>query len=300
MAFAKLSGALLGFGTAPAAPRPALSLAEACAGPSPTAAAAADDELERLSRVLKSLKLTVFAEEYENLARQCAAEGLGHARFLLRLAEAEVAERQRRLAARLVKEAQFPAIKSLDSFDFAALPGLDRRRVLQLAGCDYVARAENVIAVGGSGTGKTHIALGLGLAACQKGLSVGFTTAAALVNELLEAQAERRLLRLQRRLAGYKLLIIDELGYVPLPTAGVELLFDVLSQRCERGSTMTTSDLPPAEWRWVFGSERLTGALVDRLTQRVHVLEMSGPSYRARAAKRQPYYIVAGSAAPRG
>ena len=142
-----------------------------------------------------------------------------------------------------------------------------------------------MIAVGNSGTGKTHIALGLGLAACQKGLSVGFVTAAALVHELIEARDEKRLLRLQRQLGGYKLLILDELGYVPLSTTGAELLFEVFSQRYE--PTIVTSNLPFDEWTGVFGSERLTGALLDRLTHHVHILEMNGDSYRLKQSKRR-------------
>ena len=129
--------------------------------------------------------------------------------------------------------------------------------------------------------------LGLGLAACQKGLSVGFNTASALVHELLEARDEKRLLRLQRQLAGYKLLIIDELGYVPLSQTGAELLFEVFSQRYERGSTIVTSNLPFDEWTSVFGSERLTGALLDRLTHHVHILEMNGDSYKLNQSKRR-------------
>ena len=150
-----------------------------------------------------------------------------------------------------------------------------------------VERRENIIAVGNSGTGKSHIALGLGLAACQKGLSVGFITASALVHELLEARDEKRLLRLQRQLARYKLLIIDELGYVPLSATGAELLFEVFSQRYERGSTLVTSNLPFDEWTSVFGSERLTGALLDRLTHHVHILEMNGDSFRLAHSKRR-------------
>jgi DNA replication protein DnaC len=188
---------------------------------------------------------------------------------------------------RRIKEARFPTVKSLDSFEFAAIPSLNKTLVLELARCEYLARRENVIAVGNSGTGKTHIALGLGLAACQKGSSVGFITAAALVHELIEARDEKRLLRLQRQLAGYKLLIIDELGYVPLSTTGGELLFEVFSQRYERSSTIVTSNLPFDEWTGVFGSERLTGALLDRLTHHVHILEMNGDSYRLKQSKRR-------------
>src|SRR4051812_35359827 len=181
---------------------------------------------------------------------------------------------------RLVKAAKFPTVKSLDSFDFKAIPSLNKMQVLELARCEWIERRENVIALGPSGTGKTHVALGLGLAACQKGLAVGFTTAAALVHELMEARDERRLLRLQKQLVSHKLLIIDELGFVPLSKTGAELLFELVSQRYERGATMITSNLPFDEWTETFGSERLTGALLDRLTHHVSILEMNGDSYR--------------------
>ena len=150
--------------------------------------------------------------------------------------------------------------------------------VMELARCEYIQHRENVIAVGNSGTGKTHVALGLGLAACQRGMSVGFTTAAALVHELMEARDERRLLNLQRPLSRLNLLIIDELGFVPLSRTGAELLFEVFSQRYERGSIMVTTNLP-------FDSERLTGALLDRLTHHVHILEMNGKSYRLKRSR---------------
>ena len=240
-----------------------------------------------LAHYLKALKLPTFLREYDKLARQCAAEGVDHIRYLLRLAELELIERERRMVERRIKEAKFPAVKSLDSFDFQALPSLNKPLVLELARSEYVARRENIIAVGNSGTGKTHIALGLGLAACQKGLSVGFVTAAALVHELIEARDEKRLLRLQRQLAMHKLLIIDELGYVPLSQTGAELLFEVFSQRYERGAMIVTSNLPFDKWTSVFGSERLTGALLDRLTHHVHILEMNGESYRLAHSKKR-------------
>ena len=240
-----------------------------------------------LAHHLKALKLPTFLREYDKLARQCAAEGVDHTRYLLRLSELELLDRERRLIERRIRAARFPAVKSLDSFDFAAIPALNKMLVLELARCEYIERRENVIALGPSGTGKTHVALGLGLSACQKGLSVGFTTAAALVHELLEARDERRLLRLQKQLAAYRLLIIDELGYVPLSPTGAELLFEVMSQRYERGSVLVTSNLPFDEWTSVFGSERLTGALLDRLTHHVHILEMNGESYRLKASRRR-------------
>jgi DNA replication protein DnaC len=240
-----------------------------------------------LAHHLKALKLPTFLREYDKLAQQCAAEGADHPRYLLRLSELELIDRERRMVERRIKEARFPAVKSLDSFEFTAIPSLNKVLVLELARSEYVVRRENIIAVGNSGTGKSHIALGLGLAACQKGLSVGFTTAAGVVHELIEAKDEKRLLRLQRQLAGYKLLIIDELGYVPLSPTGGELLFEVFSQRYERGSTIVTSNLPFDEWTSVFGTERLTGALLDRLTHHVHILEMNGDSYRLKQSKRR-------------
>jgi len=229
---------------------------------------------------LKTLKLPTFLREYDKLARQYAAEDRDHVQFLARLVELELIDRERRMIERRIKAAKFPATKSLDSFDFTAIPKLNKMQVLELARCEWIERRENVIALGPSGTGKTHVVLGLALAACQKGMSVSFTTAAALVNEMMEARDERRLLRVQKQLAAVKLLIIDELGFVPLSKTGAELLFELISQRYERGSTMITSNLPFDEWTETFGTERLTGALLDRLTHHVNILEMNGDSYR--------------------
>ena len=238
-----------------------------------------------LNHRLKSLRLPTVLREYGKLAKQAAAEGLDHVQFLARLIELEMIDRERRMIERRIKAAKFPAVKSLDSFDFKAIPALNKMQVLELARCEWIERRENVIALGPSGTGKTHIALGLGLAACQKGLSVGFVTAAALVHELMEARDERRLLRLQKQMVSHKLLIIDELGFVPLSKTGAELLFELISQRYERGATLITSNLPFDEWTETFGSERLTGALLDRLTHHVNILEMNGESYRLGQSK---------------
>lgn len=239
-----------------------------------------------LGHHLKVLKLPTFLREYDKVARQSAAEGVDHTRYLLRLAELELIDRERRMVERKIKAAGFPAVKSIDSFDFLAIPSLNKMLVLELARCDYINRNENVIAVGNSGTGKTHIALALGLEACRKGRTVGFVTASTLVHELLEARDEKRLLKLQKQLARFNLLIIDELGYVPLSATGAELLFEVFSRRYERGSTIVTSNLPFDEWTSVFGSERLTGALLDRLTHHVHILELNGDSYRLASARK--------------
>jgi DNA replication protein DnaC len=233
-----------------------------------------------LAHHLKQLRLPTVLREYDKVARECARDGVDHPRYLLRLLELELIDRERRLVERRIRQARFPATKSLDSFVFTAIPSLNKMLVLELARCEYILRRENVIALGNSGTGKTHIALSLGLAACQKGFSVTFITAAGLVHQLMEARDEKRLLRLQRELQAPKLLIVDELGYVPLSSTGAELLFEVFSQRHERSSTIVTSNLPFEEWTSVLGSERLTGALLDRLTHHVHILTMNGDSYR--------------------
>jgi DNA replication protein DnaC len=188
---------------------------------------------------------------------------------------------------RRIKAAKFPATKSLDSFDFKTIPSLNKVLTMELARCEYISKRQNIIALGPSGTGKTHVALGLGLAACQKGLKVRFTTAAALVHEMIEAADERRLQRHQKQMAAQDLLIIDELGFVPLSKTGAELLFEVISQRYERGSIIITSNLPFDEWTEVFGSERLTGAILDRLTHHVHILEMNGESYRLNQSRKR-------------
>nr|WP_025290547.1 IS21-like element helper ATPase IstB [Sphingomonas sanxanigenens] len=233
-----------------------------------------------LAHHLKQLKLPTVLREYEKVARECARDGVDHPRYLLRLIELELIDRERRTVERRIRAARFPAVKSLDTFDFTAIPSLNKMLVLELARSEYILRRENVIALGNSGTGKTHVALALGLAACQKGFTVAFATAASLVNQLMEARDERRLLKLQRELAAVKLLIVDELGYVPLSATGAELLFEVLSQRYERGSTIITSNLPFEDWTQVLASERLTGALLDRLTHHVSILTMNGDSYR--------------------
>ena len=236
-----------------------------------------------LEHHLKELRLPSFLREYGKMAAQCAAGNAYHPEYLLRLAELELIDRHQRMVERRIRAARFPAVKSLDTFDFPVIPSVNKARVMELARCEYVQRRENVIVVGNSGTGKTHVVLGL--VACQRGMSVGFTTAAGMVHELMEARDERRRINLQRQLSRLNLLIIDELGFVPLSRTGAELLFEIFSQRYERGSTLVTTNLPFDEWTEVFGSERLTGALLDRLTHHVHILEMNGESYRLKHSR---------------
>ena len=240
-----------------------------------------------LEHHLKQLRLPTFLREYDKVARQCAVEQADYPGYLLRMAELELLERERRAIERRIRQARFPVVKTMDSFDFLAIPSLNKTMVLELARCEFLTRRENVLLLGNSGTGKTHIALALGLAACQRGHRVRFTTAAVLVSELIEARDEKKLLRFQKQIAADELLIVDELGFVPLSKTGAELLFEMLSQRYERGSTMVTSNLPFAEWTEVLGSERLTGALLDRLTRHVHILEMNGDSYRLKQSRRK-------------
>lgn len=240
-----------------------------------------------LEHYLKQLKLPTKLREYAKLAEQCAQEAADFQRFLLRLVEAEMLDRKRRATERRIKAAKFPVVKSLETFDYLAIPSLNKKLVVELARCEWIGRRENVLALGNSGTGKTHIDLALGLAACQRGLRVRFTTAAALVHELMEARDEKRLVRFQKHLLRQELLIVDELGFVPLSKTGAEMLFEVFSQRYERGSALVISNLPFAEGTEGLGSERLTGALLDRLTHHVHILEMNGDSYRLKTSKQK-------------
>ena len=240
-----------------------------------------------LEHHLRALRVPTILREYDKVARQCAEEKTDFPRYLLRLTELELLDRDRRATERRIRQARFPVVKSLDSFDFLAIPSLNKTLVLELARCQFLSRKENLLLLGNSGTGKSHIALALGLMACQRGHRVRFITAAALVSELIEARDEKHLLRFQKQLASYELLIVDELGYVPLSKTGAELLFEMFSQRYERASTLVTSNLPFDEWTEVFGSERLTGALLDRLTHHVHILEMNGDSYRLKQSRRK-------------
>lgn len=240
-----------------------------------------------LEHHLKVLRMPTMLREFDKLARTCAVEKATFQTYLLRLTELELLDRDRRATERRIRQAKFPVTKGLDSFDFLAIPALNKTLVLELARSEYLDRKENVLLLGNSGTGKTHIALALGLAACQRGHRVRFLTAATLVGELIEARDEKYLRRFQKQLAAHELLIIDELGYVPLSKTGAELLFETISQRYERASTLVTSNLPFDEWTEIFGSERLTGALLDRITHHVHILEMNADSYRLKQSRRK-------------
>jgi DNA replication protein DnaC len=240
-----------------------------------------------LNHYLKKLKLPTMLREYTAVVSSCAQDNCDYVSFLLRLVEREALDREKRSAERRVKNARFPLIKTLDTFDFTAQPSIEAKRVRELMVGEYMDRHENVLLVGNSGTGKTHLASALGFAACMQGRKVRFFTVKALVNHLMEMTEQRQLERTLRQLERQDVLILDELGYVPFSKTGAELLFEVISRAYERLSLIVTSNLPFESWTEIFGSERLTGALLDRLTHRVHILEANGPSYRLRESKRR-------------
>jgi len=240
-----------------------------------------------LEHYLKQLRLPTVLREYARMAAACAQDRSDYPTYLLRLAEREVIEREHRAAERRVKAAGFPVIKTLDTFDFAAQPSVNEALVRELIGGAYIENRENVLVAGNSGTGKTHLATALAFAACAQGRRVRFFTVTGLVTQLLERREERSLERAQRQLERMDLVVLDELGYVPFSKSGGEVLFEVVSRAYERTSLIVTTNLPFESWPEVLGSERLTGALLDRLTHRVHIIEANGESYRLRESKRR-------------
>lgn len=229
---------------------------------------------------LKQLRLPTIGSEFQKLAREAAAANQDYEQYLLRLSELEVATRQGNALKMRIKQAGFPVLKDLDSFDFTALASLNKQKVLELTRSQWIDQHFNACLIGNAGTGKTHLAISLGLAACRRGKRVRFFAAAHLVNQLEEAQKQYQLDRFLARLDKADLLICDELGYLSFSRTGAELLFQVFADRYERASILVTSNLPFGEWAQVFQGERMTAALLDRLTHRCHIFEMNGPSYR--------------------
>jgi DNA replication protein DnaC len=240
-----------------------------------------------LEHHLKKLRLPTILREYQSLAKVCRDDRSDYPTYLLRLSERELLDRERRAAERRVKEARFPVVKTLDTFDFKMQPSINMALVRELMRGEYLDKRENVLLIGNSGTGKTHLACALAFAACAQGRQVRFYTITGLITELLESREERRLQRLNKQLDRLQLLLLDELGYVPFSKAGAELLFEVVSRAYEHHSLMVTTNLPFEQWTEVLGSERLAGALLDRLTHRVHIIEANGESYRLRQAKKR-------------
>jgi DNA replication protein DnaC len=233
-----------------------------------------------LEHHLKQLRLPTVLREYGKLAQVCQAEQADYQTYLLRLVEKELLDRELRSKERRIRAAGFPVVKTLSSFDFSAQPSINQMLVQELMRGEYIEKKENVLLIGNSGTGKTHLATALAFQACALGLRVRFSTVTGLITKLLEQREQRQLARFHKQLEGLHLLVLDELGYVPCSKAGAELLFEVVSRAYERSSLIITTNLPFEAWTEVLGSERLTGALLDRLTHRVHILEANGESYR--------------------
>ena len=237
-----------------------------------------------LEAYLKKLKMPQAAKTYESLAREAGDNNLSYEEYLLGVLEQEIHQRENNRIQRGIKQAAFPVIKTLENFDFKAIPSLNKPRVLKLMQGEYIRKKENIILVGSSGVGKTHIATALGYEACRQGLRVKFYTAAGLINELLAAQQEYRLNRLEKQWLVPHVIILDELGYVPFSKMGAELLFQFCAARYERGSIIITTNLEFPKWTEVLGDEQMTAALLDRLTHNAHILNINGDSYRFKQA----------------
>lgn len=241
-----------------------------------------------LDTYLRQLRLPTFAKNYAAFAADAAQQNLDPIRFLLSLAEQEVHQReQNRLQARL-KAARFPVVKELAEFDFSAVPSLNKAAILDLARGEYLQKRQSVIFIGNPGLGKTHLSIGLARAACHQGHKVRFWTAAGLVNELLQAQDEHRLHRLIASALKLDLVVLDELGFIPFTSTGAQALFTFCSELYERLSLIITTNLKFADWVQIFGDERLTAALLDRLTHHAHLIELLGESFRFRERMSQP------------
>ena len=240
-----------------------------------------------LDTYLKKLRLPTFLRNYAKFAEDAAQESLGYERFLLALAEQEIRQREENQRQRRIKGARFPVLKELADFDFSCVSSLSKQRVLDLTRGAYIDKAEPIILVGNPGLGKTHVATGLALAACRQGHRVRFYTAAGLVNELILAQDEHRLSRFLTLALKHQLIVLDELGFIPFSATGAQLIFQFCSTLYERVAMIVTTNLRFADWVQVFGEERLTAALLDRLTHKAHILEFVGESYRFRQRMQQ-------------
>lgn len=229
---------------------------------------------------LKALKLSAMLSHLETQLRQARESKEDYAEFLLNLSELEVTTRMENGRKRRIRDAHFPLIKPIETFQFEAAPDLDVRQVKELIEGQYIQEARNVIFLGRSGTGKTHLATALGMEACRQGVRTRFVTGCALANELIEARDEKLLRRVMKRYGSYGLLIVDELGYVPFSKEGAELLFQVLAERHEKKSVIITTNLGFGDWTQIFGDPTLTAALLDRITHKAHVINCSWESYR--------------------
>jgi len=229
---------------------------------------------------LKELKLSSMLKHYQAQSRQSSEAGMSYEDFLLSLTEIELQVRSENRLKRYLREANFPLTKTLENFKFESAPGLDKRLIVELSTGRYIKEKRNVIFVGKTGAGKTHLSIGLGIDACRHGIRTKFITGSKLVNELIELRDERLLSKAIKRYTKYGLLVLDELGYIPFSKEGSELLFQLLSERNEIGSVIITTNLGFSDWTQIFGEATLTAALLDRLTHRAHIIECDWDSYR--------------------
>jgi DNA replication protein DnaC len=245
--------------------------------------------LAEIKASCKRLSLPTVSARADELASDARRGAESYEAYLAALLHAECDDRAERRRRRLIAEARFPRLKTIEEFRFEDNPALQARTIRELATVEFCRRAENVILLGDSGTGKTHLGIALGIAACQTSLRVRFTTTAGLVNELIEARDERVLSKVVHRYAVADLLVLDELAYVPLQAADAELLFQVIDARTEHGSILVTTNLPFSEWTQVFPETRLCKAVVDRLTFNAHIVETGTESWRFKrsAARRK-------------
>lgn len=241
-----------------------------------------------LKSYLKALRLPTFLKEYEKVARQCGKENKHYGTFLEELASLELSDRETRATARKIRQATFPVEKELADFNFSIVPSVNKKQILDLSKGEFIRKRENIVFVGPPGVGKTHLAIVIGREACRRGWKAKYLTASGLVNAYTEAKEQKTIQKLEKVIVQNNLIIIDELGFIPFSQEGAENLFSFFSQCYERTSIIVTSNLPFSEWPQIFGGdERLAGALLDRLTHKVHVIEIKGDSYRLKDSLKQ-------------
>jgi DNA replication protein DnaC len=239
-------------------------------------------EQASVKQYCKAVRVPVIGANFVTLAEQAVREGHSHIRYLEALLAMECEERDRHAVENRIREAQMPRLKTLEDFDFAQAPQIPAARIRELAEGGYIERSEPVVLIGECGTGKSHLATGLCLAACRQKRRARFITAAALVNELVDAKQNGQVRRAMARWRKYDLIVLDEVGYVPLADVGAEFLFQVISERAERAAIIVTTNLPFSEWTTVFPNPRLCKALLDRITDRAHIIETGTESFRFR------------------